>query len=93
MTPSGKMPVLHSIGGMEVTPWYSWPGVQYVYGYKKTTPYPYPSIPLSRNTQCYLYLCLSLISQCVLGCVGPGLCAIDGGNYVAMACSDAVCVL
>ena len=58
-----RMPVLHIVRGMEATLWYSQLGVQYVYGYKKSTPYPYPSIPLSRNTQCYLHPGLSLVRQ------------------------------
>ena len=55
-----RMPVLNHVRGMEATPWYPQLGVWYVYGYKKSTLYPYPSIPLSRNTWYYLYLCLSL---------------------------------
>ena len=45
-----RMQVLHTIGGKEAKPQYPQVGVQYVHGYKMSTLYPYPSIPMSFPT-------------------------------------------
>src|SRR5882724_10551257 len=60
-----RMQILYTVGGKEAKPLYPDLGVQYVHGYKMSTPYLYPSIPLTRNTQCYLYPCSSLNVHCV----------------------------
>ena len=47
--------VLHTVRGKEAKPQYPQVGVWYVCRYKMSTLYPYPSTPLTRNTQCYPY--------------------------------------